>query len=621
MITAAEQEALRTGEVTRSTVAAEVEALEARRSALSDDVDALSGHVTAQRERLASTVPPSTRRSSKPEACRTSPAGARRRRPTRPAAGAGAADRARTPSRPTELMAPTRAARGAPAPARDADRAARAQAPDGASAGPDHPGGADGRARPSRRRGRSSTRARGATTAGSADAPHRGPTYSRPDRLPVGQDRPVAWPVRWPIPPSTRNRRSPPWRRRSSPSGRATRPSRPRSSSAPPGAERRQRVRLLRRPAVRQRPAPLRPPAHRLRQGRRAPLPDHAGPPGRAPLRLGLPRPAGRGGGREASSGSPARPEILELRRRPVQRGLPRRRCCATPSEWERYVTRQARWVDFANDYKTLDLAYMESVMWAFKTALGQGPGLRGLPGARRTAGGARRRCQQHRDPDGRRLPRPPGPGAHRVVRAGADGGRASDPRPGRPRRGRCRRTWPSPSVRTSTTRCWRRTAQRYVLAEARLGALRAGARRRRRGSARSRAPSWSAAATRRCSRSSPTSPNAFRVLAADFVTTEDGTGVVHLAPGFGEDDQPLCNANGIPTGRARRRRTAAFTAEVAAVRRACRSSRPTRRSSATLKDARRRGPPRHLRPHLPALLALRHAARLQGGVVLVRAR
>ncbi len=35
--------------------------------------------------------------------------------------------------------------------------------------------------------------------------------------------------------------------------------------------------------------------------------------------------------------------------------------------EWERYVTRQARWVDFANDYKTMDLSYMESVMWAIK--------------------------------------------------------------------------------------------------------------------------------------------------------------------------------------------------------------------------------------------------------------
>ncbi len=35
--------------------------------------------------------------------------------------------------------------------------------------------------------------------------------------------------------------------------------------------------------------------------------------------------------------------------------------------EWQDYVTRQARWVDFENDYKTLDLPYMESVMWAFQ--------------------------------------------------------------------------------------------------------------------------------------------------------------------------------------------------------------------------------------------------------------
>ena len=34
--------------------------------------------------------------------------------------------------------------------------------------------------------------------------------------------------------------------------------------------------------------------------------------------------------------------------------------------EWEKIVGRQARWVDFRNDYKTMDLSYMESVMWAF---------------------------------------------------------------------------------------------------------------------------------------------------------------------------------------------------------------------------------------------------------------
>src|SRR5690349_23946591 len=41
--------------------------------------------------------------------------------------------------------------------------------------------------------------------------------------------------------------------------------------------------------------------------------------------------------------------------------------------EWRAYVTRQARWVDFDNDYKTLDLDYMESVMWAFKTLWDKG--------------------------------------------------------------------------------------------------------------------------------------------------------------------------------------------------------------------------------------------------------
>ena len=39
---------------------------------------------------------------------------------------------------------------------------------------------------------------------------------------------------------------------------------------------------------------------------------------------------------------------------------------------------------------------------------------------------------------------------------------------------------------------------------------------------------------------------NSFRVLEAEFVNTEEGTGIVHMAPGFGEDDQTVCEANGI---------------------------------------------------------------------------
>jgi isoleucyl-tRNA synthetase len=36
-------------------------------------------------------------------------------------------------------------------------------------------------------------------------------------------------------------------------------------------------------------------------------------------------------------------------------------------SDWEQYVRRQARWVDFENSYKTMDKDFMESVLWAFK--------------------------------------------------------------------------------------------------------------------------------------------------------------------------------------------------------------------------------------------------------------
>lgn len=51
--------------------------------------------------------------------------------------------------------------------------------------------------------------------------------------------------------------------------------------------------------------------------------------------------------------------------------------------EWQDYVTRQARWVDFENDYKTLDTSFMESVIWAFARLYEKGlayEGFRVLP-------------------------------------------------------------------------------------------------------------------------------------------------------------------------------------------------------------------------------------------------
>ncbi|WP_194966247.1 isoleucine--tRNA ligase, partial [Rickettsia endosymbiont of Cardiosporidium cionae] len=41
--------------------------------------------------------------------------------------------------------------------------------------------------------------------------------------------------------------------------------------------------------------------------------------------------------------------------------------------EWQKYVERQARWVDFKNSYKTMDKDFMESVIWAFKTLYDKG--------------------------------------------------------------------------------------------------------------------------------------------------------------------------------------------------------------------------------------------------------
>ncbi len=118
---------------------------------------------------------------------------------------------------------------------------------------------------------------------------------------------------------------------------------------------------------------------------------------------------------------------------------------------------------------------------------------------------------------------------------------------------------------------------------------------------------------------------DAFRVLAGDFVTTEDGTGLVHIAPAFGEDDYAVAAANGLfdPTrarhplqpGRARR--------QVRPPRRRLRGPLRQGPRGHPRADRRPRAPrpalPRAgLRARLPALLALRHAAPLLRQVELV---
>jgi isoleucyl-tRNA synthetase len=215
--------------------------------------------------------------------------------------------------------------------------------------------------------------------------------------------------------------------------------------------------------------------------------------------------------------------------------------------EWRDYVTRQARWVDFDNDYKTLDVDYMESVMWAFRTLWDKGlvyEGFRVLAYCWRCetplSNTETRMDDVYRDrqdpaltvwfelESGERLliwtTTPWTLPANLAVAVGPDIEYAVMEDGG----------------------------ERYILADSRLasyekefaGATRVGTLLGSELVGRHYAPLFQYFADT----SLHGTGNAFQVLGADFVSVEDGTGVVHMAPGFGEEDQNACNAVGIPT-------------------------------------------------------------------------
>ena len=210
--------------------------------------------------------------------------------------------------------------------------------------------------------------------------------------------------------------------------------------------------------------------------------------------------------------------------------------------DWRAYVTRQARWVDFDNDYKTLDLSYMESVMWAFKTLWDKGliyEGFRVIAYCWRCetplSNTETRMDDVYRDRQDPAL----------TVGFELETGERILAWTTTP--------WTLPSNLALAVGAdidyvvVELDGQRYILAEALL-------------------PSYAAelgeATTVDAMKGSELvgrrytplfdyfadTANAFQVLAADFVSIADGTGVVHLAPGFGEDDQVVANAAGIPT-------------------------------------------------------------------------
>jgi len=212
---------------------------------------------------------------------------------------------------------------------------------------------------------------------------------------------------------------------------------------------------------------------------------------------------------------------------------------------WQAYVRRQGRWVDFEHDYKTLNPDYMESVIWAFKELYDKGlvyEGKRVLP----YCWNDETPLSNHElrmDDDVYQMRQDP------AVTVGF-----------RLETGELALIW--------TTTPWTLPSNlamavnpevdyvvvqgdhtggdvRYLLAEARVAAYSrelgedASERivERLKGSellGRTYTPPFSYYIGR---------PNAHQILAADYVTTEDGTGIVHIAPAFGEEDKVVTDA------------------------------------------------------------------------------
>ena len=208
---------------------------------------------------------------------------------------------------------------------------------------------------------------------------------------------------------------------------------------------------------------------------------------------------------------------------------------------WRDYVTRQARWVDFDNDYKTLDLDFMESVMWAFKSLWDKGliyEGYRVLW-----------YCWRCETPLSNTETRMDDVYLDRQDPAVTVGFRLET--------GELALIWtttpwtlPSnlamavhPDVDYVTVE---HEGEKYLLAEARVAAY-----------ARELGENPTVLARYKGSellgrRYTPPFPffvgteNAHQILAADYVTTEDGTGIVHIAPAYGEEDKAVTDAAGI---------------------------------------------------------------------------
>ncbi|MDQ6838823.1 MAG: isoleucine--tRNA ligase [Actinomycetota bacterium] len=218
--------------------------------------------------------------------------------------------------------------------------------------------------------------------------------------------------------------------------------------------------------------------------------------------------------------------------------------------EWKGYVTRQARWVDFANDYKTMDLSYMESVLWALKSLHDRGllyEAYRVLP-----------YCWECETPLSNFETRQDDAYRDRQDPAVTVAFRLADVSHG-------------PEVLHSSVELWAWTTTPWTLPSNLalavgpdldytvferddrhiiIGSGTVEGYQEQLGGAVVVATVKGADLVGRhfvpLFEYFADAPNAFVVLSAEWVSTDDGTGVVQMAPGFGEDDQVTCAAAGI---------------------------------------------------------------------------
>jgi isoleucyl-tRNA synthetase len=233
-------------------------------------------------------------------------------------------------------------------------------------------------------------------------------------------------------------------------------------------------------------------------------------------------------------------------------------------NEWKRHVTRSGRWVDFDNGYRTMDLSYMESVLWVFKQLYGRGllyEDYRVMPYSWK--------CQT---PLSNMETKMDNSFRERVDKAVTVKFKLEQPPKFADELSAADNVyllvwtttpWTLPSnlavavnggVNYALVRC---DNSYYIVGENAMGRYerelmdgngRVNLIKILRGTDLLGLKYTPAFNSLRNIPEVRESKNCFTVLQGDFVTVGDGTCIVHIAPGFGEDDQMVCKNAGIPT-------------------------------------------------------------------------